>query len=76
MKLTLPAFVVYDCPGHRGEQLSPSPPNSVCDRKKTSLTGWLPLPQALLDSPDGPFSSRGPCFTHPSLPQVDYSNSK
>lgn len=30
------------------ELLSPSLPNSVCGRKKTSLSGWLPLPQVYI----------------------------
>ena len=34
-----------------GELLSSSLPNSACQRKKTSLGGRLPLPQAQLVSP-------------------------
>ncbi len=45
MKFPLPAIVVFLLsPTTCGQLLSPSPPNSVCDRKKTSLSGWLPLP--------------------------------
>jgi hypothetical protein len=44
-------------PARRGELLSPSLPNSVCKRKKTSLAGRLPLPQAQLLSPPVSFSS-------------------
>jgi len=77
MKLPLPAICRLPIvPGHRGELLSPSPPNSVCDRKKTSLCGWLPLPQAQHVSPDASSSSLGPTFPLASLSSVDYSNSK
>ena len=63
-------------PGHRGALLSPSPPHSVSNRKKTSLSGWLPLPQAQHDSPHGSFSSPGSSFTHSLLSSVVYANSK
>ena len=63
-------------PALGGELLSPSLPNSVTERKKTSLSGWLPLPQALHHSPHPSFSSIPPSFMHLSFPQVDYSNSK
>jgi hypothetical protein len=77
MKLRPLAIVIFLLsPATAAPLLSPSPPHSVCDHKKTSLSGWLPLPQAQHDSPDRSFSSRGPSFTHASFPQVDYSNSK
>ncbi len=44
--------------------------------KKTSLNGWLPLPQAQPDSPDRSSSSPGPTSPYASLHSVDYSNSK
>jgi hypothetical protein len=42
-------------PALGGELLSPSLPNSVCERKKTSLSGWLPLPPPHHLSPGGSF---------------------
>ena len=60
----------------RGELLSSSLPNSVCDRKKTSLTGWLPLPQTQLVWPSHLFSSPGRTFTPLSHLLIHYSNSK
>ena len=43
--LPLPLLVSLWFP--RTATISASLPNSVCDRKKTSLSGWLHLPQAL-----------------------------
>src|SRR5207302_10615748 len=63
-------------PDRSGKLLSPSLPDSVCDRKKTSLTSWLPLPHIQLDSPVRSFSSPGPNFTPASSPQPHHSNSK
>jgi len=77
MKLRLSIIVLFlTFPPHRGELLPPSLPNSVRNCKKTSLTGWLPLPLAQQDSPPGSLSSRRPTFPPASLPSVDYSNSK
>jgi len=38
-------------------------PTLSATRKKTSLTGWLPPPQAQHLSPDASSASRRPCFT-------------
>ena len=68
----LPSIV----PAFSGELLSPSLLNSVCERKKTSLSGWLPLPLTQHLLPDRAFSSRrSPAILAPS-PQLPYSNSK
>jgi len=72
--LAMPVFLLV--PNHGGELLSPSSPNSVCERKKTSLTGWLPLPQALCHWPHRSSSSPPPSFTRLSSPQLHFSNSK
>jgi hypothetical protein len=60
--------------------LSPSSPHSVCNRKKTSLSGWLPLPSAHQNAQQpflaGSFPSRRPSFPLTSLPSLVYSNSK
>jgi hypothetical protein len=66
MKLPLPVI----CPlpivsGLRGELLSPSTPNSVCNRKKTSLSGWLPLSPASASLACSLFFFPGPSFPHP-----------
>jgi hypothetical protein len=81
MKTRLLAIVVFLLsPATAARLLSPSPPPSVCDHKKTSFGGWLLLlmlnkdPQQ--DFPDGSFPSRGPTFPHASLISVDHSNSK
>lgn len=63
-------------PALGGELLSPSLPNSVCKRKKTSLSGWLPLPYTLHYSLHHSFYSTPPSFTLLSFPQLHYSNSK
>jgi len=52
MKLPLFMIVVFLLfPLHRGALLPPSLPHSVSNHKKTSLSGWPPLPLALLHSP-------------------------
>jgi len=43
-------------PAYRGQLRSPSSPNSVLDHKKTSLSGWLPLPRVHFLSPHRSFS--------------------
>ena len=77
MKLRPLAIVVFLLsPNHCGVLLSPSPPHSVSNHKKTSLSGWLhsSSPSSRLASPlcSGP----RPLLHSHILPQLDYSNSK
>lgn len=85
MKLRPLAIVAFYCP-HCGELLSPSSPNSVSDRKKTSLRAGFRYLRLSMTRLQGSSSSRGPCFPHASFRHdrhalaakldVDYSNSK
>jgi hypothetical protein len=68
MKLQLLAIVVSFVPTLGGEMLSPSPSNSVCNHKKTSSSGWLPLPPTQHLSPPGSFSFTPPLLQTRILP--------
>jgi hypothetical protein len=70
MNLPLPATVLLLFSPSSAARLLSSLPNSVCDHeisicnhKKTSLAGWLPLPQAHHLSPSPVFF-----FPHPLFP--------
>jgi hypothetical protein len=75
MKLQLPAIRLPFLPRY-WRVLSASPPYSVSDHKKTSLTGWLSLPQTQHLSSHISFSPHGPAFPSAFPTSVAYSNSK
>ena len=74
--LLLPLAPLPILPNPGGVPLSPSLPNSVCNHKKTSLSGWLPLPPAYLPAPHRSGLPSNSSFLTPPLTPLAYSNSK
>jgi len=77
MKLRLLMIVVFLLfPLTAVHGLPPALPHSVCDHKKTSLTGWLPSTSPSAGLPSRLFFSPRSHFPAASLSLVAYANSK